>query len=670
MIANPPLPCRVSRRAAVFLPPANSNTIAPPAGPVLAPRRRPAQLPDPDRSSAHSATRNLDYDKRLRQAVDQHRAGNLREAEALYRAILKARPRHPDANHNLGVLAGQTHRLETGLPHLETAYRSKPKHAQYALSYAKALLASGRGETALEIIDRALRDGSDSPVIQALRQAILAKLHCSPATARNAREDELIHAFNAGRHAEVEARARELLTRQPDTGYAWKLLGAALLAQRKEALAALEQAVRLLPDDPHAHNNLGNVLNERGCHRQAEARYRGALALAPGFAEAHNNLGNALKRQDRMEEALASFRRALTLNPDFVDAHNNLGNLHRTLGRLEEAEACYRRALALRPDFAEGHNNLGCALLGLGRHEEAIAHYRQALASRPDYVIAHKNLGNVLTEHGQFDPALAHFRQAIELQFERLRAQAANGIPFQPRPPRPPMSVTAGRATLDLLRARLDAAGIPWCLLAGTLLGIYRDGDILPYDKDMDLAIPAAIERRRVLECLSASGEFEYRQRFRHWSDDTYSMSFVHLKQGTTVDLFFLHPDGEGHFIAGVDHPAQPMLCRIRRFDFAPHDWRGTRWPIPCNPEQYLEEVYGADWRRPDPGFDTVLSNPNRLPESIPLVLCHGHERLHDCLLEQNWRRALAYCRQLKARRDDPLLDRIAGWLSGMPEHA
>jgi len=41
----------------------------------------------------------------IEKAVEAHRVGNLQEAEALYRAILKDQPQHPDANHNLGVLA-------------------------------------------------------------------------------------------------------------------------------------------------------------------------------------------------------------------------------------------------------------------------------------------------------------------------------------------------------------------------------------------------------------------------------------------------------------------------------------------------------------------------------------------------------------------------------------
>lgn len=43
-------------------------------------------------------------DTALQQASIYHQAGQLQEAEQLYRAILQIHPSHPDANHNLGVL--------------------------------------------------------------------------------------------------------------------------------------------------------------------------------------------------------------------------------------------------------------------------------------------------------------------------------------------------------------------------------------------------------------------------------------------------------------------------------------------------------------------------------------------------------------------------------------
>ena len=46
--------------------------------------------------------------------------------------------------------------------------------------------------------------------------------------------------------------------------------------------------------------------------------------------------------------------------------------------------------------------------------------------------------------------------------------------------------------------AVLDAAEIPYYLEGGTLLGMVRDGDILPWDYDLDISIMAAdVERLR-----------------------------------------------------------------------------------------------------------------------------------------------------------------------------
>ena len=47
----------------------------------------------------------LTIEQVLHQGVSAHKEGKLEEAEKLYRAILQAQPTHPDANHNLGVLA-------------------------------------------------------------------------------------------------------------------------------------------------------------------------------------------------------------------------------------------------------------------------------------------------------------------------------------------------------------------------------------------------------------------------------------------------------------------------------------------------------------------------------------------------------------------------------------
>ena len=58
---------------------------------------------------------NLTIRQALHQGVAAHKAGNLQEAARLYRMIANFQPRHPDANHNLGVLAVSVDRLDMAL---------------------------------------------------------------------------------------------------------------------------------------------------------------------------------------------------------------------------------------------------------------------------------------------------------------------------------------------------------------------------------------------------------------------------------------------------------------------------------------------------------------------------------------------------------------------------
>jgi tetratricopeptide (TPR) repeat protein len=219
----------------------------------------------------------------------------------------------------------------------------------------------------------------------------------------------------AGRYAELETRTRQLLGQYPDAGIIWQWLGIALRTQGKDPLAALQRAIALLPDDPGAHNNLGNALGQRGRLDDAVASYQRALALSPEFAEAHNNLGYVLRGLGRLDDAVSSYRRALQIRPGYAEAHHNLGDALQRLGQLEQAVASYQRALAHSPDFAEAHHNLGNAQRSLGLLDDALASYRRALQLKPDFTAAHANLGISLRLAGDEAAAEASCRRALAI---------------------------------------------------------------------------------------------------------------------------------------------------------------------------------------------------------------------------------------------------------------
>ena len=104
----------------------------------------------------------LTIEQALKQAVAAHKEGKLNEAENIYRAILQSQPNHPDANHNLGVIAVSLNQIETALPLFKTALDTNPNVEQFWLSYVDALGKADRLKDAKQAIKRAKKKGFDA----------------------------------------------------------------------------------------------------------------------------------------------------------------------------------------------------------------------------------------------------------------------------------------------------------------------------------------------------------------------------------------------------------------------------------------------------------------------------------------------------------------------------
>lgn len=304
-------------------------------------------------------------------AIEDHQAGRLQIAEALYGQILQSDPRHAEAMHLLGVLA----------------------------------LQGGHCGRAVELIERAIELDGRRPIFYS---------NLGEAYRRQRRDAEAIASY------------QRALALNPDFAGAYYNLGNALKAQKRlgEAIDAYRQAIARKPDYADAHNNLGNALKDQGDIAEAVASYRRAIEHRPDSAESHNNLGNALKDLGRVNEAIDSLNCALRLCPDHVEAQCNLGTAMMEIGRHAEAIACYQKALKLKPDFAPAHFNLGFALADQGRLGDAVQEYEQALTHNPRYAEALNNLGVAFRDQGLVDEALTAFRKAIEVEPRHITAHS------------------------------------------------------------------------------------------------------------------------------------------------------------------------------------------------------------------------------------------------------
>ena len=94
----------------------------------------------------------LTVDQALQQGVAAHKEGKLQDAERLYHAILQAQPKHPDANHNLGVLAVAVGKPVEAVPLFKSALEGNPQIEQFWLSYIDALIKAERFDDAKRVL--------------------------------------------------------------------------------------------------------------------------------------------------------------------------------------------------------------------------------------------------------------------------------------------------------------------------------------------------------------------------------------------------------------------------------------------------------------------------------------------------------------------------------------
>jgi len=263
----------------------------------------------------------------VRTALDEHRSGRLRQAEQMYREVLRIDPDHADALHLLGLIAYQTGELPTAVDLLRRAVAANPRAAPYHANLGAALSATGRGDEAKRAYLRALQI-------------------------------------------------------QPDFAEAHNNLGNLLKTdgELEEAVASYRRALASKPDYAEAYGNLGAALESLGRPDDAAAACRKALQRNPQSAAAHFNLGNALVAQDRLADATDSYRQAIEVRPDFADAHNKLGSVLKRQNRPEEAIAAYRRALKIEPDRPLWELRLATTWPVVFRSNRQIDRYRRKLA--------------------------------------------------------------------------------------------------------------------------------------------------------------------------------------------------------------------------------------------------------------------------------------------------
>ncbi|MBT3873040.1 MAG: tetratricopeptide repeat protein, partial [Flavobacteriaceae bacterium] len=122
----------------------------------------------------------MTLEQTLQTAITHHKAGELDNAEQLYRSILSEQSNHPDANHNLGVLLKQGDKADIALPFFMTALEANPNQGQYWISYIDALIHLGQHEAAQNVFNQGESKGLKGDAVDQLKERLNSKVKPSP----------------------------------------------------------------------------------------------------------------------------------------------------------------------------------------------------------------------------------------------------------------------------------------------------------------------------------------------------------------------------------------------------------------------------------------------------------------------------------------------------------
>lgn len=205
--------------------------------------------------------------------------------------------------------------------------------------------------------------------------------------------------------------------------------------------------------------------------------------------------------------------------------------------------------------------------------------------------------------------------------------------------------------------AKLASEKVKAFAAAGTLLGLEREGGLLPHDKDLDIGVmldQIGYADTVLKEMGWKRTDLGYRfTNFASYSDPASQM---------VIDLCGFTEEPKtgkllgGFWLDGVPWEWQrvleyPMPVRLESRDSP----AGLFWHL-ADPDSWLTALYG-DWRTPDTEFDTTISAYNLRGFSL-LTQCYAYSRILQNLLRSNIPRACSLVKQVIRRHlpDDPLL--------------
>lgn len=169
-----------------------------------------------------------------------------------------------------------------------------------------------------------------------------------------------------------------------------------------------------------------------------------------------------------------------------------------------------------------------------------------------------------------------------------------------------------GYSYMKKINEVLDKEGFKYFITYGTLLGIIREGQFMGHDNDIDMGIiyDEDFSWDRLEETLRKIGM----QKKHQFTLEGRITEQTYICENLSVDFFMYEPFDTSHQISYVYFRQETGCYEDETFEVARHITKKIEkiekvktpkgeFSIPENSEEFLEEIYGSDWRIPQPNW-------------------------------------------------------------------
>ncbi|RFC55025.1 class I SAM-dependent methyltransferase [Brumimicrobium aurantiacum] len=178
--------------------------------------------------------------------------------------------------------------------------------------------------------------------------------------------------------------------------------------------------------------------------------------------------------------------------------------------------------------------------------------------------------------------------------------------------------------------------GVEYWLSNGTLLGLYRDNELIDNDANTDLSVNVKTISKDMFQKIKSAG-FSLVSFFGKLQD---GFTVEIAKNDIKTNLFFFYKNKEKWYHSVyVDIDGEESLKHdyiYTPFELTEQSFNGNQFVIPKQTEEVLAQQYGDDWKIPNPNWSATESPKNAINTNEKFKFSESENDFNDLMNFEN----------------------------------